>query len=126
MKLHVLAALALSALASCGSDDLGTGVEEPDCPKGSTLTYAENIQPFMAEYCTSCHSASVPESQRDGAPTNLNFDTEAEIIANTTGIIKQAAAGPGFKNTKMPEGDGPKPSNDERKMLGEWLACQAE
>jgi uncharacterized membrane protein len=125
MKSRLLAALVLS-LASCGSDGLGTGVEEVECPKNSTLTYENFVQPFMAEYCTTCHSASVPVSQREGAPENLNFDTEQSIIDNAGEIIKQAAAGPGFRNTKMPEGDGPKPSNSEREMLGEWIACNAE
>jgi hypothetical protein len=39
-------------------------------------------------------------------------------------IDEQAAAGPDHVNTSMPP-SGPRPSEAERRQLGEWLACGA-
>jgi hypothetical protein len=110
------ASLAALLLAACGGPTGAT------CPQGSTLTYANFGSDFMGKYCLKCLSASA--SDRGGAPKDVNFDTQAEIQAKKADVDSMAASGPKRTNTVMPDGD-PKPSNDERAKLGEWLACGA-
>jgi uncharacterized membrane protein len=121
------ALFALTSVAACGSDDDhdhdGAGEGEATgatCPSGSTLTYANFGQPFMAKYCTRCHSTNATD--RHGAPSDHNFDSEALILAMREHIDEHAAAGPNATNRLMPP-DGDAPTDDERKKLGEWLAC---
>lgn len=123
--------LALLCLAACGGDDdEGEGKDAEElglsCPSDSKVTYEDDIKPFMEKYCTRCHATDVPASQRNGAPLDHNFDTEAGILAEAHHVVEEAAAGPNGVNTGMPEGSGAKPSTAERKLLGEWLACNAD
>ena len=120
MRIGVL----LLALAACGGD------ERPDpmptgstCPPGSTLTYESFGAPFMDTYCTRCHARDVVGADRHGAPDDHNFDTLDGILEAAEHIDAYAAAGPDAINTLMPPG-GETPSEEERRQLGEWLACQ--
>jgi uncharacterized membrane protein len=85
------------------------------CPENSTLTYADFGQAFVQNNCVSCHGAEGPESP---ALTTLE-----QVQANIDDIDRAAAAGPNATNTFMPEGISV--STDERRKLGEWLACGA-
>lgn len=123
----LLVATVSVALGGCGSDD-PTAEPKPTgstCPTGSTLTYETFGRHFMETYCTRCHSSAVKGDQRQGAPDDHNFDTLENIHATEfEHIDQQAAAGPNAVNTVMPPSD-PRPSEAERKQLGEWLACDA-
>jgi len=104
---------------ACSSPDTGAS-----CPSASAPTYAGFAAPFMAAYCTGCHSASARD--RFGAPPGLDFDTEDEVRAHAHAIGDDAAAGPSGENDDMPDLGGPVtrlPSHAERVMLGEYLAC---
>jgi cytochrome c5 len=95
------------------------------CTQGSTLSYANFGKTFMDTYCTSCHSSALKGAARQGAPDDHNLDTLALIRATGTEHIDQvAAAGPDRVNVTMPP-SGPAPSEEERRLLGEWLACGA-
>jgi hypothetical protein len=94
------------------------------CPANSSLTYDNFGKDFMTKYCLRCHSSKVTGAARMMAPADHNFDTLAEIALLTAHIDQYAAAGPASTNEKMPL-NGAKPSLDERKKLGEWLACDA-
>jgi uncharacterized membrane protein len=77
----------------------------------------------MRRYCTRCHAASLDSSERQGAPSDHNFDTlEGLRMTEVEHIDEQAAAGPDAENTAMPP-SAPRPTTDERQKLGEWLAC---
>lgn len=106
-----------------GADGAATG---STCPPSSTLTYESFAQPFMARYCTSCHSQELTGASRRGAPSDHNFDSRlgiAEVAA--VHLDSQAAAGPNAVNTAMPPDDfEPMPTEAERRQLGEWLACE--
>jgi uncharacterized membrane protein len=79
----------------------------------------------MDRYCTRCHSTSLSGSARQGAPSDHNFDTlDAVHETELEHIDEQAAAGPKAVNTAMPPSD-PKPTEAERRSLGEWIACGA-
>lgn len=120
------ALVALTGVASCGGDDDdhdGEGGSGAVCPPGNTLTYENFGRGFMSTYCTRCHSSTLSGDMRQGAPADHNFDTRAGILKMAEHIDEQAAAGPTSVNTAMPPSD-PKPPEDERRKLGEWLACE--
>jgi cytochrome c5 len=96
------------------------------CPPGSPLTYETFGQPFMQRYCTGCHASSVAPAQRQGAPTNRNLDTLDGIRAvGLEHLDAIAAAGPNGINQVMPPyAHHAQPTYDERRQLGEWLACE--
>jgi len=112
----------LLVLVGCDQPVLFGPPTEAACPSDSTLTYATFGQPFMESYCTRCHSSTLMGAARMGAPLLHDFDTLPGITIFTAHIDETAAAGPAATNTAMPIGD-PTPSLDERKLLGEWLAC---
>jgi len=115
---------ACSALvAGCSSDDPEAGATGSACPSSSTLTYDGFGKRFMDRYCVRCHSSALTGSARNGAPSDHNFDTlEGLHATEPEHIDEQAAAGPARVNTAMPP-DDPRPSEAERRELGEWVAC---
>ncbi|MDX2053412.1 MAG: hypothetical protein SFV15_13525 [Polyangiaceae bacterium] len=115
------------ALFGCSDDDHHSEPVTPSgavCAAGSTLTYESFGKTFMQTYCTSCHSSALSGTSRSGAPSDHDFDTVGGIRSALEHIDSNAAAGPLGTNTAMPPGNL-KPSLDERKRLGEWLACGA-
>lgn len=114
-------------LASCGSSEHDASGEPSGatCPTGSTLTYDTFGQSFMGQYCTRCHAEPLTGAARSGAPSDHDLDTLAAIQSvGAEHIDLAAAAGPSHVNTSMPPADGgPQPSEAERRLLGEWLAC---
>lgn len=98
----------------CG-DDLGDPTGST-CPTGgSALTYDNFGAEFMQKNCLSCHG--------NGGPESPNLSTVERVRANKDEVDRAAAAGPDATNTYMP--DGASVSTEERKKLGEWLACGA-
>jgi hypothetical protein len=101
--------------------DMGpwTSLDERPCPDDSFLTYENFGGPFMLSYCTTCHSSMLPADMRQGSPIEVNFDDIEDIRMRADRIWLRAAD----QNMNMPP-VGP-PSDDDRAMLGEWLACGA-
>lgn len=95
---------------------------ESQCPADSTLTYTTFGQPFMQSFCTRCHSSKLKGPDRNGAPLLHDFDTLSGIQIFISHIDETSASGPAATNTSMPVGD-PTPTQDDRRQLGEWLAC---
>jgi hypothetical protein len=92
------------------------------CPNGSTLTYENFAKQFFSSYCLSCHSERVVGAARMNAPGDHNFDTLAEIELLAGHIDQLAGSGPAATNVKMPP-RGATPTDEERKMLSAWIAC---
>jgi uncharacterized membrane protein len=127
--------LALGLLAQaplgCGDDKKDPdGGDDDSVPVGPStgaacdhsLTYANDIKPFMEKYCTRCHATNVKGSDRMGAPEDHNFDSESGILEAAAHIDEQAGSGPQQTNVTMPA-NAPKPSIDERATLSQYLAC---
>lgn len=122
--------LALGLLVGCESDtssdppapiaieDAETLDERP-CPEESFLTYESFGGPFIVTWCSGCHAAGLPEGERQGAPLSSNFDSLEDIRAWAPRIWART----GDHNATMPPIGVP--DDDERKALGEWLACGA-
>jgi len=94
------------------------------CKEGSTLSWDSFGQKFMTDYCTRCHTSSLAGAARKGAPSDHNFETAALVRQEIEHIDWESAAGPDSVNTEMPIG-APTPTEAERLLLGEWLACGA-
>lgn len=115
--LAALLALALGASA-CG-DDGGGAQATPTCGDPS-LTYAGFGKTFLATYCQTCHGGSVSGDARNGAPTQVMFDSQAQVAALRERMFEQAII-----LEAMPFGSAPKPSAKDRAVLGAWLECGA-
>lgn len=94
------------------------------CPPGSTLTYESFGREHFDAYCQSCHASAVTGADRQGAPSSHTYDDVEMIRAAAEEIDRLAAAGPDAVNTDMPRAF-PVPTEEERRRLGEWLACGA-
>ena len=132
LRISIAVFAALVGLAACAEDPLLCEEEhEPEgtptlstC-NGSPLTYENFGQAFMKKYCTSCHSSSVEGEARNCAPSDHNFDSLDEVLLNRDHIDETTASGPNAVNTSMPP-TGAKPTDEERRNLGTWLACEEE
>jgi hypothetical protein len=94
------------------------------CPDDAgMLTYEDFGQPFMEAYCTRCHSSELSGDARNSAPAGHDFDTLEGILLVGDHVDQLAAVGPESSNMVMPP-TNPKPTLEEREMLGQWLACE--
>ena len=137
MSRNWLLFLALGLSANACSDDPPLCAEEEEeeheeGPTGSvcndsTLTYENFGRAFMEKYCTDCHSKSKKgEEARQCAPDDHNFDDLDSIVLQREHIDEHAAAGPNSVNDAMPPSGSSKPTEQERRDLGTWLACEEE
>jgi hypothetical protein len=114
----------LVTLAGCPEEPLFGPPTESVCPTPQTLSYENFGKPFMEAYCTECHDTHKKGADRQGATSFHDFDTIYGIRAVYEHIDLTSAAGPtGIVNDSMPPDDKPQPTLEERKQLGEWLAC---
>ncbi len=114
----------LAALAGCEDElPLFGPPTESVCPPASTLTYENFGKPFMEAYCTDCHSSELTGADRHGAPSFHDFDTVFGIRAVSEHVDETTAIGPAAANRSMPP-RGDRPTDDERRLLGEWIACE--
>lgn len=111
-------ALVLLTAAACGSESARSGEAPQTCGSDANLTYESFGQPFFLSWCSGCHGADLGENERAGAPPNLNFDDLSAIRAHSERIRERAVT-----HQTMPPAGGP--PEDERRRLGEWLACGA-
>ena len=95
------------------------------CPSGSTLTYESFGRNFFETYCVRCHASTLVGVARNGAPNGHDFDTLAGAQLEIVHIDQQAAIGPNRENRFMPFSGTPVPTDEERRQLGEWIACGA-
>jgi hypothetical protein len=111
-------------VAACGNDvGMPTGGDDqppppdPDQCATSYLGYDNFGAPFMNNWCRGCHSSDVPKGMRQNAPIDVNFDTAANVTEFEERIRIRAT---GDKATMPPAGG---PTEEERALLAEWIAC---
>ena len=107
MFIRLSLAVSLFGLVACTSGATSTGIEQLSCSPDSTLTYANFGQQVIETQCMSCHDTESPA-----------LGTLAQIRSHAGQIMDQAV----YTNA-MPE-DGAM-TIEERRLLGEWLACGA-
>lgn len=125
----------LFAAACTGGTPTSTGTVCPD-PDPMTLTYDNFGKPFMEKYCLWCHDSSLKRAFRNGAPLYHDFDTLQGILQTPDHIDQQTGIGPKASNDFMPPDRCPstpggalsvdcqKPTDEERRQLAEWIACE--
>ncbi len=96
-----------------------TSFDERPCPDETFLTFESFGGPFLISWCSGCHAAGLPEEERQGAPLGVDFDDIEQVRAQAERIWARS----GDHNVTMPPVGGPE--EDERVLLGEWLACGA-
>jgi hypothetical protein len=109
-------------LAGCSEDPEGPeGPPPSDCPPQSVLTFENFGEPFLMTWCTPCHSSHLADigdpNDRQDAPVGADFDTYDHYIDWDAKVYDRAAG----TNTQMPPAGGP--TEEERTMLAEWIAC---
>lgn len=77
------------------------------------------VMEIMQTRCATCHSASPTDEYIDTAPAGVRLDTIEEIRTNSARILMQAVT----TNT-MPPGNYTEMTDDERVLLGAWVAEQ--
>ena len=97
--------------SSCADDEL-----PPECDR-SPLTYATFGGPFLISWCRGCHGAQLEAPDRQGAPLGVDFEGRADAVRWARRIQARVL------DATMPPAGGP--SEQERLMLGQWLACGA-
>lgn len=122
--------------AVCPSPDPNTlgysPADDPQCT-GSDCSVGKH---FMDTYCIACHDSHLTHSQRNGAPIFHDMDTLLGILEVQNHTDEQAGIGPKATNRFMPPDrcpatpggpiaiDCPKPTDDERRQMAIWLACE--
>jgi uncharacterized membrane protein len=104
---HLSFALLLFGLSACPSSATSTGIEQLSCSPDSTLTYSNFGQQVIETQCMSCHDTESPA-----------LGTLAQIRSHAPAIMDQAV----YTNAMPEEGSM---TLEERRLLGEWLACGA-
>ena len=94
-------------------DDTGTLV----C--NDALTWDSWAHGFFLNWCTSCHSSTLSEDDRQKAPPGMNFDTYQGVAENAVAIeYRGVTAEPKYL---MPPNGGP--DLKERELLRLWIEC---
>lgn len=112
--------LVLGALVCLGCDD-GTGPWRPPATSSCAhqLTYEGFGDGFVRNNCRGCHASQLVGVARHGAPDGVSFDTLDDVRAHAPRMLDRAT-GPA---PSMPPAGGP--SDEERQLFREWLACGA-
>lgn len=135
MRSLFLTALLVAACSGGVNKPTPTGAVCPT-PDPMTLTWDNFGQPFMAKYCTACHSSTLVGAQRNGAPKYHDFETLELSLNFANHVDEYAGSGPNASNNAMPSDrcptdpggelnrDCPQPTEEERMNLSMWLACE--
>ncbi len=117
---------ASSSASGSESSEVGTSGDVPPsaipgraCPPDAFVDAQSFGMPLMTTWCTSCHSAALTGDERRGAPVGLDLESEAAVREYALRIFARAAD----DNLSMPPAGGP--TEQERVLLGDWLACGA-
>ena len=104
-------------------DPIGEGpwesFDERPCPPDSFLTFENFGWPHMLTYCNGCHSSMLPADMRQMAPLEINFDSVDDVRSQAGRVWARS----GDQHDTMPPVGAA--AEDERYLLGEWLACGA-
>ncbi len=95
---------------ACGGEK---GTDSAACE--SNVTWDSFGRGFLTENCQTCHASTSPD--RNGAPQNVVFDTEADAMAQAGSILALATG----ETPRMPPAGGV--TDADRATLAEWLSC---
>jgi hypothetical protein len=104
---------------STGTPPEWASLDERPCPEDSDLTWENFGGPFVLTYCAGCHHSELPADVRQNAPYAINLESVELVRTNADRMWARAAD----QNATMPPAGAA--ADDERTLLGEWLACGA-
>ena len=109
--------IALIALASaCGGDDGDDGVD-PNLPEVDCATVPAYGELNLVNFCTGCHSSTLPASMRSAAPVGVDYDNyDVSVASAERGVVRV------FANTMPPGGAGVIAEAD-REAFYNWALC---
>ena len=105
---------ATAALAS--SLFLTSAITEMDHGDGATVE-TESVVGILEARCLACHSAEPSDESLTAPPADVAFDTLGEIRLHASRILAQAV-----RSDAMPPGNSTGMTEEERKILGSWIA----
>ena len=106
-------------LLACGaSDDEEVDVDTGFCADVAVSTWDNFGAGFISGNCQSCHASTT--ATRHGAPDEVTFDDEEEVLAQADRILARATG----EDPGMPPQGGV--GDDDRYRLGVWLRCFAD
>ncbi len=116
---------ALTAVLVVGVVGFGIffGAFTKDPTKGTVhepVAYAR-VEMVMRERCVPCHSSSPSDDTYKVAPSGVMFDTPAQVKAYVEQIKTRAVV-----SRTMPQGNKTHMTEDERKLLAEWIMGGAQ
>ncbi|WP_324734248.1 urate hydroxylase PuuD [Pseudomonas paeninsulae] len=93
----------------------------PDAAPGGAGTAFAEVNQVIQERCSVCHSATPSSPMFSAAPLGFMLDTPQQIKAQTAKIQAQAIA-----SQVMPLGNITQMTQDERDLIGAWIAQGAQ
>jgi uncharacterized membrane protein len=105
----------LLACSGSEAEDTALPIDEATC---ADVTNWHTVgAPFFYTWCTPCHSATLPEEDRQGAPQGMSFETVEDVRLYASIIEIEMFAGV----PTMPPSGGP--SDTELDALADWFDC---
>ena len=111
---RVAVAVALFSVVTSSCVDFDVMADHPCPPSGTTLTWDNFGNDFMAQWCVACHGGPNGYSSRA-------LNTLESVQANRERVFANAAG----RNVAMPPGPQD-PSQADRDKLALWLTCGAK
>ena len=110
MRTLSLSLLLVGTTAACGQ----AAAPITSCPAAAhTLSYATDVAPLTAKYCTKCHTSGA--SSRMGAPSDVNFDSYTASTASASRAEAELKAG------TMPDDNPSSMSVADRCVFINWV-----
>ncbi len=109
---------AIPALAVLATLALAIAIA-PDKPKAAAFTFTQ-VETIVTQRCAGCHAAKPTFAGFSEAPKGVLLDTPAQIVAHAQAINQQAV-----QSKAMPIGNLTQMTDDERAVLGGWIAAGA-
>lgn len=109
------APIALALALGLGALSCGEKLDPVQDRDGSVLTptWCADVQPIVQGRCLGCHSVSRMGTQRNGAPTGVNFDTYEDASRLATAMDDFIQSGVMPPSGLLPDG--------EREIFGAWV-----
>jgi uncharacterized membrane protein len=103
----------IPAVAAVGAVALALWLEPAETPAAETGPVPfSDVQPIVEQRCATCHSGAA-------APLGIRLETEGEITARAEDIERQAVL-----TRAMPPGNATGMTEEERQLLGAWIATR--
>jgi uncharacterized membrane protein len=107
--------------AAAGIAGLAVWIRPAAAPaSGATVTFTQ-VQPIVQARCAYCHSLHPQSPQFTTAPRGIRLETPREIAAQAAAIEVVAV-----QTHTMPLGNATHMTNEERQLLGAWIAQGAK